>query len=255
MRYQRAKQTAGLWLLFGAVAGIVGLFGFLIARRHVLEAEAARTAEEHAKPVAAPVTQPKAARTQPVADWPAGKAAGGEGWLAEVEAEYAATEEARRLGTERFRASLDRMNYGELVSATNCLRSVQSSGLEGFSTMRPEVAAEAAKVAPNLIAAYRRELAIERGELPGRYPLDKRKKLWPEFAAAVGWGEFCLTQKFNDLTAEEIDAALDAARRLKAGGLQNLNKEERRLLLKAGAYPVFAKAVGRSGPTKREGDD
>jgi len=241
MRYQRAKQTAGLWVLFGAVALMIGLFGFLIARRHVLEAQATQQATEHAKPIAAAPAAPKPSRAKPAAT--NGQPDDGDDWRAEAEAEYAAVMESRRLATLEFSERLGKMNYGEMVNATNCLRSVQQSGVEGFADQRPEVVAAAERINPTLIAAYRRELAIERGELPGRYPLEKRKALWREFAAAVGWGEFCLTHRFNDLTAQEADAALDAARRLKTGGLKNLTRDERRLLLKAGAYPVFLKEL------------
>lgn len=228
--------------MFGAVALMIGLFGFLIARRHVLEEQATQQAEEHAKPITAAPAAPKPSKAKPAAlnGQPAG-----DGWQSEAEAEYAAVAESRRLAALEMAERLKGMDYGQLVSATNCLRSVQMSGVEGFADQRPEVVAEAEKINPTLIAAYRRELAIERGELPGHYSLAKRKELWREFAAAVGWSEFCLTHRFNDLTQQETDAAIDAARRLKADGLKNLNKEERRLLLKAGAYPVFLKELGK----------
>lgn len=118
----------------------------------------------------------------------------------------------------------------------------------------PDLLDDAAKVAPDYVASLRRERVIHspdypklvrEGAVPLYHPDTKRKELYATFAAAVGLeAEWSPTSQFAGLTAREMDLLMAGVMGLKEGGLGWLNKEQRRLLIKAGGLDYFGRQLG-----------
>ena len=87
---------------------------------------------------------------------------------------------------------------------------------------------------------------VAEGKMPARHPIAKRKELYAEFAAVTGedpkWSPASL---FEDLNATEMDALMEATAKLKKNGLAQLSKEQRLLVLKAGALDYFKNELDR----------
>jgi len=79
-----------------------------------------------------------------------------------------------------------------------------------------------------------------RDRLLDRLPWQEREALFNEFAQATGIKEsWSLTHPFDDLDGAEMRSLPEVLRRVKVGGLASLTKEQRQLLLRAGAIDFF----------------
>lgn len=177
-------------------------------------------------------------------------------WITEAKREYlAALQDKERRMTTRARevGALDRLR---LEAAKAMAETVQEYVKDGgdIANLPRNMVDPALVLIPDFIAAHRRESVIRspdypelvrQGKVPLYYPADKRKALYAEFSKITGIKtEWSVVVPFSGLTASEMDLLGKGLPGLKEGGLGRLSKEQRLLLLKAGALEFVSKQLG-----------
>lgn len=174
-------------------------------------------------------------------------------WKAEAITEYleAFKENQRKMSEMKIRIGM--LSEAEFANATRCLKILNET--ENSLKLVPDGLADAAaKIAPDYVAALRREKRmrtpeydklVKDGLLPKRYPIEKRMKLYSEFSRVVGTEtKWSLMVGFDQLSADEMDEMMLATDQLSRGGLGSLTKRQRQLLLKAEAHELFKRELG-----------
>lgn len=173
-------------------------------------------------------------------------------WVADAKLEYrdALVEKERRMKATADR--LGRLSESDFELAKEILKGIQMEGIEGFPN---DFVSRAAVIAPDYIAALRRERVVnsedyprlvKSGAVPQYHPAEKRKELYAAFAEVTGLKpEWSVSVPFSGLTAKEMDTLMEGVPLLKAGGLGKLTTAQRRLLLKAGGLDYFGAQLAK----------
>jgi hypothetical protein len=157
-------------------------------------------------------------------------------------------EKERRLSELQLRVGLlSRAEFKRAEAAA--LRLKEQVELDRPLVLDPELMETAARILPEFVDAFRREALVrspeyaelvKAGKAEPRLPWQRRKKLCELFTREVGGsGNWGLTNPFDDLNERDMPAAVDAVRQANASGLGSLKKEQRLLILKAGATGFF----------------
>lgn len=172
-------------------------------------------------------------------------------WRDEAKAEYLEALKAQERRASATATAVGSLGKGERLHAMNCLKVIDERGIDKVPESMIE---DAAKIAPQYIAAERREQMMRTGayaklvadgKRPERHPVEKRKQLYGEFARTLGIEKkWALVLPFDDLSAAEMDDAVAVAAKASSAGLSKLTKRERALLLKAEALDYFKRELG-----------
>lgn len=116
---------------------------------------------------------------------------------------------------------------------------------EGFTQLAAKYQGEGLENLVNAIPAAKKLLDAKfRTSMKGRLPWAERKKLYEQFSKATDIKEkWSLLHPFDDLTGEEMKAAVVGAEKAKARGLGAVSVTERALILRAGAIDFFASLI------------
>jgi hypothetical protein len=172
-------------------------------------------------------------------------------WKVEARLEYldALKEQERRMSAQAIQ--IGSLSQAELKVAERSLKQLLDNGLD----KTPKVVVDkAAKIATRYVEALRREQLVKSpryaqmvasGEAPARYPAEKRKALYDQISSVVGFeGKWTLTMLFDDLNQSDMDTALEAAMTYQRGGMGRLTRDQRLILLRAGALDLFRRELG-----------
>jgi hypothetical protein len=157
-------------------------------------------ATQPARPAPPPVDRPKP-KDQPPASGEDRKC------VVEAKAEYATAVQEKERRAKAYKVRLGSLDKAEYELATELLKGIQAEGLDAFPE---EFIRKAEVLAPDYIAALRRERVIsnpdypelvKNGAYPKYHPTAKRKELYAEFAAATGdKAEWSVSRPFAALT-------------------------------------------------------
>lgn len=248
--YQRQQSSNKRPIIVGAVVLLV--FGIGAVVYFATRGTEARLEKDTAQGVSATKPDPKS-NTRPTPKTPTAtsKPAEDTTWQTEAKVEYADALRANADRAAKTAVQYGGMTKGEQEYAVRSLRFIRDNGIN--KTPPPMVEA-AAKVAPLYVEVERREQLMKTGEyaklvadgiLPPRYPSEKRKEKYAEFARAVGMdAPWSLGLSFDKLNADEMDATLAIAARLTEKEFGRLSKQERLMLLRAGAMDLYKRELG-----------
>ena len=80
--------------------------------------------------------------------------------------------------------------------------------------------------------------------LQDRFPVARRKQLYAQFAETTGdKREWSLLHPFDDLTGQMMVDVVDYCKLAKSDGLGSLDREQRSLILRAGAVDLFERLI------------
>ncbi len=146
-------------------------------------------------------------------------------------------------------AKLDKMEEAERKDALDALQFLT----ERYEKASPDEEEAVAKFAPHIVQLYQREMSMRSGtyakqvkakEAPDRLSAADRKKKHGELMEVLKQKEkWTLAVPFDDLSATEMAKAVETARKAEKAGVQALTKEERTLLLRAGARDYFQRKL------------
>lgn len=116
---------------------------------------------------------------------------------------------------------------------------------EGFTQLVAKYEGDDLDNLTNAIPAAKRLLDAKfRASMKARLPWADRKKLYDQFTKATGQTEkWSLLVPFDDLTGDEMRAAVAAAEKAKASGLGTVTAADRALILGGGAIDFFASLI------------
>jgi hypothetical protein len=172
-------------------------------------------------------------------------------WRSDARKEYLEALEAKEARMSANSERLGSLNPSEYEGAKQALRSVRDNGLDNSSS---NTVALASKIAPDYIAALKREKQMadpnyatqaKAGKVPLRYPTEKRKQFHAELVRVTGMKQdWSLVVPFDNLTAAEMDDLKATLGVIEKSGFPKLTSDQRKLLLKAGALDYFADQIG-----------
>jgi hypothetical protein len=183
---------------------------------------------------------------------PAPKKTSDRRWTADAQLELlgALEQKERRMSENQIR--LGRLSEAEFQESKAAALWIKDNGIEKASQA---LITAARKTAPLMISHLQREAVVRSsdyrqlvrdGKVEDRYPAEKRKELFQAFCEQTGFtSEWSLGVLFDDLNVKEMDEILVVLKKVNAEGLRIASKDQRLLILRAGALDYFQKLLER----------
>lgn len=178
-------------------------------------------------------------------------------WVLEASFELLGAEKDRLRRMEEYAYRVGRFNEAEYQIAAKAALTIQKSvgveNIEQIHNYSADFLELASKVAPLMILHRQREalmrssnypLLVKNGAAELRLPWEQRRSLYEEFARIVGEDRpWSLGVFFDNLNKTEMENLINGIRLADKQGFGAINKEQRLLILKAGALDYVRKQI------------